>query len=182
MAIGCFKQGKGWPAREEAAEAPAPDAGSRVPYPSGAVWTGGRGRACGGGSSAISRAPSYWRAYAPNCPRPNLTEGPILQALLTLALPIVFGNLLQTAYQLVDAYWVGKLGTGAVAAVAVSLPINFLLIALGSGFSVAGSTLVAQNIGGRNLPRARQTANYAIGLGFAGLLLGGAGWLAPRPE
>lgn len=86
----------------------------------------------------------------PTAARPNLTQGPILQALLMLALPIVFGNLLQTGYQLVDAYWVGKLGAGAVAAVAVSFPINFLLIALGSGFSVAGSVLVAQNFGAHN--------------------------------
>ncbi|MGI4740643.1 MAG: MATE family efflux transporter [Janthinobacterium lividum] len=86
----------------------------------------------------------------PATARPNLTQGPILQSLLRLALPIVFGNLLQTGYQLVDAYWVGKLGASAVAAVAVSFPINFLLIALGSGFSVAGSVLVAQNFGARN--------------------------------
>ncbi|MGI4869543.1 MAG: MATE family efflux transporter [Janthinobacterium lividum] len=81
--------------------------------------------------------------------RPNLTQGSILKALVTLALPIVLGNLLQTGYQLVDAYWVGKLGAGAVAAVAVSFPVNFLLIALGSGFAVAGSILVAQNYGAR---------------------------------
>ena len=83
--------------------------------------------------------------------RPNLTQGSILKALLTLALPIVLGNLLQTGYQLVDAFWVGKLGAGAVAAVAVSFPVNFLLLALGSGFSVAGSVLVAQNYGARKL-------------------------------
>ncbi|MGI4743285.1 MAG: MATE family efflux transporter [Janthinobacterium lividum] len=88
----------------------------------------------------------------PAATRPNLTQGPILKSLLMLALPIVFGNLLQTGYQLVDAYWVGKLGAGAVAAVAVSFPINFLLIALGSGFSVAGSVLVAQSFGGGNQP------------------------------
>jgi putative MATE family efflux protein len=90
--------------------------------------------------------------------RPNLTQGSILKALLTLALPIVFGNLLQTGYQLVDAFWVGRLGAGAVAAVAVSFPINFLLVALGSGFSVAGSVLVAQNYGARNLPMVNHIA------------------------
>ncbi|RZL12519.1 MAG: MATE family efflux transporter, partial [Hymenobacter sp.] len=63
---------------------------------------------------------------SPSAARPNLTQGPILKALLTLALPIVFGNLLQTGYQLVDAYWVGRLGASAVAAVAVSFPVNFL--------------------------------------------------------
>lgn len=87
---------------------------------------------------------------APTLRNPALTQGPILQSLLKLAWPIVFGNLLQTGYQLVDAFWVGRLGAGAVAAVAVSFPVNFLLIALGSGFSVAGSVLVAQNFGARH--------------------------------
>jgi putative MATE family efflux protein len=94
--------------------------------------------------------------------RPNLTQGPILKALLTLALPIVFGNLLQTGYQLVDAYWVGRLGANAVAAVAVCFPINFLLIALGSGFSVAGSVLVAQNFGARNLKMVNHIAAQSL--------------------
>ncbi|RZK39741.1 MAG: MATE family efflux transporter, partial [Hymenobacter sp.] len=94
--------------------------------------------------------------------RPNLTQGSILKALLTLALPIVFGNLLQTGYQLVDAYWVGRLGASAVAAVAVSFPVNFLLLALGSGFSVAGSVLVAQNFGARNLAMVNHIAAQTL--------------------
>ena len=47
----------------------------------------------------------------------NLTEGPIVSALVRLAVPIVFANLLQTAYQLIDTFWVGRLGAAAVAAV-----------------------------------------------------------------
>lgn len=104
--------------------------------------------------------------------RPSLTQGPILPALLRLAGPIVFGNLLQTGYQLVDAYWVGRLGAGAVAAVAVSFPVNFLLIGLGSGFSVAGSVLVAQNAGARHQRMVNHVAAQALVLAtaFAALL------------
>ena len=94
--------------------------------------------------------------------RPNLTQGSILKALLALAWPIVFGNLLQTGYQLVDAFWVGQLGARAVAAVAISFPVNFLLIALGSGFSVAGSVLVAQNFGARHLKMVNHIATQAL--------------------
>jgi putative MATE family efflux protein len=94
--------------------------------------------------------------------RPTLTQGPILKSLLTLALPIVFGNLLQTGYQLVDAYWVGRLGANAVAAVAVCFPINFLLVAVGSGFSVAGSVLVAQNFGARKLKMVNHIAAQSL--------------------
>ncbi|MCP1366269.1 MATE family efflux transporter, partial [Halomonas sp. BBD48] len=77
----------------------------------------------------------------------TLLEGPILGSLLKLSIPIVLANVLQSAYQLIDAFWVGRLGGHAVAAVSVSFPIIFLLVAIGSGLGVAGSTLVAQYMG-----------------------------------
>ena len=60
----------------------------------------------------------------------SLTEGPIGRTLLRLSIPIILGNLLQTGYQLTDAFWVGRLGADAVAAVSVSFPITFFVIAL----------------------------------------------------
>jgi len=74
-------------------------------------------------------------------------EGPIPRALLTLALPIILANVLQTGYQLTDAFWVGRLGASAVAAISVSFPVTFLVIALGSGLAMAGATLTAQYMG-----------------------------------
>ena len=81
-------------------------------------------------------------------PKPNhLTEGPVLRSLMALTVPIVFANILQTAYQLTDTFWVGRLGAGAVAAVSLSFPVVFLLISLGSGLGIAGTILVAQHRG-----------------------------------
>jgi putative MATE family efflux protein len=77
----------------------------------------------------------------------RLLEGPILRSLLTLAVPIALANVLQAAYQLIDAFWVGRLGGAAVAAVSVSTPVMFLSIGLGAGLAIAGSTLVAQYFG-----------------------------------
>lgn len=74
----------------------------------------------------------------------KITEGSILKSILVLALPIVFANLFQTAYQLVDTFWVGRLGGEAIAAVSLSFPIIFLIISLGMGVTIAGSILVAQ--------------------------------------
>ncbi len=74
----------------------------------------------------------------------NLTEGPILKSLIILAVPIIFANILQTAYQLTDTFWVGRLGTVAVAAVSISFPIIFLIVSLGGGLAMAGTILVAQ--------------------------------------
>lgn len=80
----------------------------------------------------------------------RLLEGPILRSLLRLALPIVAANVLQSAYQIIDAFWVGRLGGAAVAAVSVSFPVMFLMFAVGAGLSIAGSTLIAQYVGARN--------------------------------
>ena len=74
-------------------------------------------------------------------------EGSIPRALVTLAIPIILANLLQTGYQLTDAFWVGRLGASAVAAVSVSFPVTFLVIALGSGLAMAGATMTAQYVG-----------------------------------
>lgn len=73
----------------------------------------------------------------------DLTKGPIAQALVTLALPIVATNFLQTAYNLVDMIWIGRLGSGAVVSVGTAgfmqnLAISlFALIVSGTGIKIA---------------------------------------------
>lgn len=76
--------------------------------------------------------------------RNNLLEGPILKSILVISIPIIFANVLMTIYQLIDTFWVGRLGLEAVAAVSLSFPILFFLTSWAMGFTMAGSILVAQ--------------------------------------
>ena len=92
----------------------------------------------------------------------KLLEGPILISLITLAVPIVLGNVLQSLYQLTDAFWVGRLGGSAVAAVSVSFPIQFLMIAIGGGLAMAGSVLIAQYAGANNQIMVNQVAAQTL--------------------
>lgn len=85
---------------------------------------------------------------------------------MMLSLPIIGVNLLQTGYQLVDAFWVGRLGVNAVAAVSVSFPINFLLISLSSGFAFAGAILVAQYAGAKNIQMVNHVAKQTLAMAF----------------
>ncbi len=71
-------------------------------------------------------------------PKNKLLEGPILRSLLLLAFPIMAATCCRSAYQLIDAFWVGRLGGAAVAAVSVSFPVMFLMIRIGMGLSIAG--------------------------------------------
>ncbi|MBV8391899.1 MAG: MATE family efflux transporter, partial [Alphaproteobacteria bacterium] len=95
-----------------------------------------------------------------------------------LAVPIVATNALQSAYQLIDAFWVGRLGGAAVAAVSVSFPAMFLSFAIGSGLSMAGSTLIAQYVGARNEKMVGHVAGQTLlMIVAASLVLGTAGFL-----
>ena len=112
-------------------------------------------------------------------PNKNLLEGPIFSSLISLALPIILMNILQTGYQLTDAYWVGHLGATAVAAVSVSFPVTFLVIALGSGLAVAGATLIAQYIGANNQKMVNHVAAQTmIMVAVSSVILSGLGYLA----
>jgi len=77
----------------------------------------------------------------------SMTQGPLVPILLRVALPITGANLLQSAYQLVNTLFVGRLGASSVAAVAASGPLFEVLISLGSGLSTAGAVLMAQHAG-----------------------------------
>jgi putative MATE family efflux protein len=105
-------------------------------------------------------------------------EGPIGSALLQLAVPIILGNVLQTGYQLTDAFWVGRLGGPSVAAVAVSFPITFLVIALGAGLAIAGATLSAQYMGaGRQDMVNHVAAQTMLMVAITSVIMGAAGYV-----
>ena len=50
----------------------------------------------------------------------SLTSGDIIKQLITLALPIIGTSFVQTAYNLIDMFWIGFLGSNAVAAVGIA--------------------------------------------------------------
>jgi putative MATE family efflux protein len=114
----------------------------------------------------------------PNDRQKLFLEGPIGKALVRLAIPITLGNLPQTGYQLTDAFWVGRLGAAAVAAVSVSFPLMFLVIALGSGLAMAGATLSAQYMGaGRQDMVNHVAAQTMMMVAITSAVLGAAGYL-----
>jgi len=113
-----------------------------------------------------------------------LTEGPIWIALLRLSVPIILANILQTAYQLTDTFWVGRLpaGAAAVAAVSLSSPINFLCISLAGGLTIAGTVLIAQFRGKRDERAVSHVAAQTLLLCLAvSLVLAVGGFAISRP-
>lgn len=107
----------------------------------------------------------------------DLTTGSIPRHVIAFSMPMLAGNLLQTAYSLINAFWVGKfLGTAALAAITVSLPAVFVLIAVGAGLTLATNIVIAQYFGARdwqNIKSVVQTSIVLVGaLSFVFLAVG----------
>jgi len=108
--------------------------------------------------------------------RVDMTTGDIAPKLLALSWPLVAGNLLQTAYNVADLFWVGRVGEDAVAAVSLMFPTTWMFVSTATGVSAATVALVSQHIGADNERTAElavaQSVLLAIGLGVALSLLG----------
>jgi putative MATE family efflux protein len=105
-------------------------------------------------------------------------HGSIAKALLKLGIPIILINILQSAYQLTDAFWVGRLGAAQVAAVSISMPVTFLVIAIGAGFAMAGAILSAQYMGAGQQDKVNHVAAQTmLMVTLTAIVLGGIGYM-----
>ena len=123
------------------------------------------------------------QADNPNRMRGDLTQGPILQTLISFSIPALFSNLLQTLGGTINTIWVGQLlGEGALAATANGNIIIFLAFAFVFGFGMAATVKVGQYFGARDIAAARRVfgtgTGFCIGLSLAGAVLG---WIFARP-
>ncbi len=99
----------------------------------------------------------------------NLTKDAITPTLLKLTIPIIATNFIQTTYGLVDMMWVGKLGSGSVAAVGTAIFFVNLAQALFSMILIGSGVKVAQSMGAGKEDQARE---YILNGFFMSIVLG----------
>ena len=97
----------------------------------------------------------------------DLTTGSVTAHLLKTTSFMLVSMVFQTLYVLVDLYWVGRLGTDAVAAVAISGNLMFLVLAATQMLGVGATTLVSHAAGRKDRERANVVFNQAQGLSIA---------------
>ena len=103
----------------------------------------------------------------------NLLEGPIFPALSKLALPIMGTSLIQTAYNMTDMIWIGRIGSDAVAAVGAAGMYMWLSNGIATLSRMGGQIKVAHSLGAKDTDTAAAYAASALQLGiFTGILYG----------
>ncbi|WP_345977722.1 MATE family efflux transporter [Sulfurimonas sp. HSL3-7] len=98
----------------------------------------------------------------------DLTRGNIKDHMKTLAIPATIGFLFHTLYNVTDTYFAGQVSTQALAALSLSFPVFFMVIAVAGGMSEALTALVGNALGENEKEKA---AHYAKNGLLFGLLL-----------
>jgi putative MATE family efflux protein len=92
----------------------------------------------------------------------DLTVGSIPKHLTQIALPIAIGMVFQTAYYLVDLYFVGTLGDEAIAGLGSAGNVQFLVMAITQILGVGTMALIAQAAGRKDRADANLIFNQSL--------------------
>ena len=111
----------------------------------------------------------------------NLLNQPIPTLLRKIAVPTSIGYFFNTMFNVADTYYGGRVSTEALAALSLSFPVFFLIIAVGAGISTGATALIGHALGAGNREEATHLAGQTISFGLVnGVLVTVAGFsLAP---
>lgn len=108
--------------------------------------------------------------------------GSIPRHLFEQTLPMIIGVAAVMSIGLVDSYFIGQLGSDALAAISFIFPVSVALTSLGVGVMVGINAVVARALGEGDHAKAARRANFGIVFALAcGAALGGALYLLIDP-
>lgn len=106
----------------------------------------------------------------------DYTQGPISQAVILLAIPMVLEISLESVFAIVDMYFVSGLGANAIATVGLTEATVTIIYSIAIGISTGATAIVARRVGEKNLEGAAHAGAQAIILSIlVSLIMGAAG-------
>ena len=123
-------------------------------------------------STAERSDESLWRAIpdAIRGSKEDYTRVPLPRAIMLLALPMMLELVMESTFGLVDIFFVGKLGSAAVATIGLTGSLIILVFAIVMGLSMGTTAMVARRIGEGDPEAAGVAAWQAILAGVLGAI------------
>ncbi len=122
-----------------------------------------------GTRNQVFKGDSIWQALkdAIRGTEADYTKGSLNKAIFLLAVPMILELVMETTFAVADIFFVGKLGSSAVATVGLTETYLFLLYAVAMGLSMAVTAIVARRVGEKKPDEAGLTAIQSILIGLA---------------
>ncbi len=91
-----------------------------------------------------------------------LGSAPIQKALFAMGIPTMIGMMINALYNLVDAYFVGGLGTSEMGAISVVYPLGQIVVGLGLLFGNGAASYISRLLGRNDKEMANKVACTAL--------------------
>ena len=92
----------------------------------------------------------------------NLLRGNPKKAVLKLSLPLMLSMMVISLYNIIDSFWVAGLGADQLAAVGFVIPLEFLIISIGTSLGAGITSVVSRYIGEKNDKLADNSAAHGV--------------------
>ena len=103
----------------------------------------------------------------------DYTNIPIRSAVFLLAIPMILELSLESVFAIVYMYFVGKLGSNAIATVGLTESLISIIYSIAMGVSTAATAIIARRVGEKHLEQAADSAAQAISLSIVlGIIFG----------
>ncbi len=91
-----------------------------------------------------------------------MKERPVFPLLLSMALPMAISMLVNSLYNIVDAYYIARIGDDAITALSLVFPVQNLISAVAIGFGIGLNAVVSRHLGAGETQRASAAASWGI--------------------
>ena len=92
----------------------------------------------------------------------DATRGSIRMAIVMLSIPMILEMIMESAFAVVDIFFVGRLGANAIATVGLTESVVTLIYSLAIGMSLAVTAMVSRRVGEKKPRAANEAAAQAI--------------------
>lgn len=96
----------------------------------------------------------------------DLTKGPITPLLMRMTWPMIFGMAGMVIFNMVDTFWVGRLGVAELAAIGFTFPVIMMISGLTMGLGIGTTSLLSRMIVKESRQVIQQLSVDAITLSF----------------
>ncbi|MCE9614685.1 MAG: MATE family efflux transporter [Lentisphaerae bacterium] len=104
-------------------------------------------------------------------PPARLLDGDVGPTLIRLAVPMFWGMLAVTTFNIVDTFYVGRLGTAPLAAMGYTFPVVFVIQCVAMGMSVGTSSVLSRAIGEGDHAKVRRLTTDSLALSVVAVVV-----------
>ncbi len=91
---------------------------------------------------------------------------PVGRLIITMSWPAVLSMLIQAMYNVVDSFFVSRIGESALAAITYIFPVQMIIISVAVGTGIGINSLISRRLGAKNYREADMAASHGYRLAF----------------